>query len=57
MNGTTNETRQPEVVAHCGPALEPFIDPTGALREAGFRWGGGSWTGKRDALPASVATR
>lgn len=25
-----------------------------ALREAGFRWGGGSWTGRRDALPEAV---
>lgn len=24
------------------------------LKAAGFRWGGGSWSGRRDALPASV---
>jgi hypothetical protein len=26
-----------------------------ALKTAGFRWGGGSWTGRRDNLPASVS--
>ena len=31
-----NEMKQPEVVAHCGPALESFIDPTGALQKAGL---------------------
>ena len=36
---------------------KPSRDVLNALREAGYRWGGGSWTGRRDALPASVATR
>ena len=31
-----NEMKQPEVVAHCGPALESFVDPTGALQKAGL---------------------
>jgi hypothetical protein len=26
-----------------------------ALKAAGFHWGGGSWSGRRDALPACVA--
>jgi hypothetical protein len=25
-----------------------------ALKAAGFRWGNGSWVGRRDAIPAEV---
>jgi len=33
-------------------AEKPPRDVLEALRAAGFRWGGGSWIGRRDALPA-----
>lgn len=33
---------------------KPAREVLTALREAGFRWGGGSWTGRRDALPEIV---
>lgn len=33
---------------------KPAREVLNALREAGFRWGGGSWTGRRDALPEIV---
>jgi len=33
---------------------KPARDVLAALRAAGFRWGGGSWVGKRAALPAEV---
>jgi|ERR1700733_13620638 len=33
---------------------KPERDVLNALREAGFRWGGGSWTGRRDALPECI---
>jgi hypothetical protein len=37
-------------------AEKPARDTLNALREAGFRWGAGSWTGRRDALPVELAT-
>ena len=36
-------------------AEKPSRDVLDQLRGAGFRWGGGSWTGRRDALPKGVA--
>lgn len=36
-------------------AEKPARDVLDALRAAGFRWGGGSWVGHRDALPAGIA--
>lgn len=35
---------------------KPERDILDALRAAGFRWGGGSWTGQRANLPAAVQT-
>ena len=35
-------------------AEKPSRDVLNALRDAGFRWGGGSWTGQRVNLPACV---
>lgn len=35
-------------------AEKPARETLNELKAAGFRWGGGSWTGRRDALPASV---
>ena len=35
-------------------AEKPSRDVLAALRAAGFRWGGGSWTGQRTALPAGL---
>lgn len=35
-------------------AEKPDRDILNALRDAGFRWGGGSWTGKRADLPECV---
>lgn len=34
---------------------KPEREILNALRAAGYAWGGGSWTGKREALPESVA--
>lgn len=36
-------------------AEKPEREVLQALREAGFRWGGGSWVGERTKLPAVVA--
>ena len=36
-------------------AEKPAREVLEALREAGFRWGGGSWVGERAKLPSSVA--
>ncbi len=36
-------------------AEKPEREVLEALREAGFRWGGGSWVGERTKLPADVA--
>lgn len=36
-------------------AEKPAREVLEALREAGFRWGGGSWVGERVRLPAAVA--
>lgn len=36
-------------------AEKPEREVLEALREAGFRWGGGSWVGERTKLPAAVA--
>ncbi len=36
-------------------AEKPAREVLEALREAGFRWGGGSWVGERSKLPAEVA--
>src|SRR5574341_147941 len=35
-------------------AEKPSRDVLGALKAAGFRWGGGSWYGRRDALPPQI---
>jgi hypothetical protein len=35
-------------------AEKPRRELLNELRGAGFRWAGGSWQGRRDALPASV---
>lgn len=35
-------------------ADKPDREILNALRDAGFRWGGGSWSGKRENLPACV---
>lgn len=35
-------------------AEKPERSVINALKDAGFRWGGGSWHGKREALPASI---
>lgn len=35
-------------------AEKPAREVLEALREAGFRWGGGSWVGERSKLPADV---
>lgn len=35
-------------------AEKPSRDVLNALKSAGFRWGGGSWTGKREHLPECV---
>jgi hypothetical protein len=35
-------------------AEKPERDTLDALRSAGFRWGSGSWCGRRDALPVEV---
>lgn len=37
-------------------AEKPEYSIIAALRAAGFRWGGGSWTGERAKIPAEVAT-
>ena len=34
--------------------LKHLTDILAALRAAGFRWGGGSWTGRCDDLPEAV---
>lgn len=36
-------------------AEKPSYDVIRELKDAGFRWGGGSWHGRREALPESVA--
>lgn len=36
-------------------AEKPAHKVLDALRAAGFQWGGGSWVGRRDALPAGIA--
>jgi hypothetical protein len=36
-------------------ADKPDISTLNELRNAGFRWGGGSWTGQRVKLPACVS--
>lgn len=36
-------------------AEKPARDVLDALRAAGFRWGGGSWCGRRDVLPEGIA--
>lgn len=36
-------------------AEKPEREVLESLREAGFRWGGGSWVGERAKLPAAVA--
>ena len=35
-------------------AEKPSYDVIRELKDAGFRWGGGSWHGRREALPESV---
>jgi hypothetical protein len=35
-------------------AEKPARDVLDALKAAGFRWGAGSWVGRRDAIPAGV---
>lgn len=35
-------------------AEKPSLEILDALRTAGFQWGGGSWVGRRNALPESV---
>lgn len=36
---------------------KPDREVLDSLRAAGFRWGAGSWVGRRDAVPASVHAR
>lgn len=35
-------------------AEKPIREVLNALKAAGFRWGGGSWCGRRDQLPANI---
>lgn len=51
-NGITIEGREWVRVTFAEKPNRSVID---ALKAAGFRWGGGSWTGKRENLPAGLA--